>query len=72
MTFCHDLFPNRSKAIQSAVENEVTGLSRTRLARECAKLEPQEEQRFVEEGMGAELTSWPEYRVERITELVGG
>lgn len=55
------VFPNRSKAIQAAVEDKLTGLRRTRLARECAKLDPQEEQRFAEEGMDSELTSWPEY-----------
>lgn len=55
------VFPNRSRAIQAAVEDKLTGLRRTRLARECAKLDAQEERWFAEEGMGTELTAWPEY-----------
>jgi metal-responsive CopG/Arc/MetJ family transcriptional regulator len=55
------VFPNRSRAIQAAVEDKLTGLRRTRLARECAKLDAQEERSLAEEGMGTELTAWPEY-----------
>jgi hypothetical protein len=36
-------------------------LARTRLAREAAKLDPDEEKALAEEGMGAELAVWPEY-----------
>ena len=32
-----------------------------RLASECAKLDPKFEKALVEEGMGKELESWPEY-----------
>lgn len=32
----------------------------SRLARECAKLDPAVEQAFAEEGMEAELELWPE------------
>ncbi len=55
------VFPNRSKAIQAAVEEKLQKLERTRLARECTKLDPKEEQALAEEGMSAELEQWPEY-----------
>ena len=34
------VFPNRSKAIQDAVQEKLKKLERNRLARECAKLDP--------------------------------
>jgi len=55
------MFPNRSKAIQEAVAEKVLKLDKTRLARECAKMDPVYEQSLAEEGMSAELESWPEY-----------
>lgn len=33
----------------------------TRLARECAKLHPAEEQALADEGMVEEAEGWPEY-----------
>jgi metal-responsive CopG/Arc/MetJ family transcriptional regulator len=55
------VFPNRSKAIQDAVEEKLKRLGRNRLARECAKLDPAMEKGLAEEGMGEELGQWPEY-----------
>ncbi|MCX6048947.1 MAG: ribbon-helix-helix domain-containing protein [Chloroflexi bacterium] len=55
------VYPNRSRAIQEALLDKLTRLRRTRLAAECAKLDPQEEQALAEEGMNMELTTWPEY-----------
>jgi metal-responsive CopG/Arc/MetJ family transcriptional regulator len=55
------LLPNRSKAIQDAVEEKLTRLERNRLARECAKLDPSLEKEMAEEGMDEELKQWPEY-----------
>ncbi len=55
------VFPNRSKAIQDAVEEKLEKLERNRLARECAKLDPGAEQAMAEEGMDEELEQWPEY-----------
>ena len=55
------VFPNRSKAIQEAVEEKLKKLEGNRLARECAKLEPAKEKAMAEEGMGEELQQWPEY-----------
>jgi len=55
------VFPNRSKAIQEAVEEKLNRIDRSRLARECAKLDPEEEKRLAEEGLSLELSRWPEY-----------
>jgi metal-responsive CopG/Arc/MetJ family transcriptional regulator len=55
------VFPNRSKAIQDAVEEKLKKLEQNRLARECEKLDPVVEQAMAEEGMGEELDQWPKY-----------
>lgn len=55
------VFPNRSRAIQAAVEEKLARLERTRLARECAKLDPDLEAAFAEEGLSRDLGEWPEY-----------
>ena len=40
---------------------EIARLSNTRLAQECAKLDPKEEQVLAEEGLAAEIDQWPPY-----------
>jgi len=55
------VFPNRSRAIQEAVEEKLERLERSRLARECTKLDPAFEKAMAEEGMSEELGQWPEY-----------
>jgi metal-responsive CopG/Arc/MetJ family transcriptional regulator len=55
------VFPNRSRAIQLAVAEKLRKLERTRLATECAKLDPKFEKALAEEGMNEELGEWPEY-----------
>jgi metal-responsive CopG/Arc/MetJ family transcriptional regulator len=55
------VFRSRSNAIQIAVQEKIERLDRIRLARECAKLNPLEEQAMAEEGMAQELAQWPEY-----------
>ncbi len=55
------VFPSRSQAIQEAVAEKLSRLDRIRLARECAKLDPDVEKALAEEGMAGELTTWPEY-----------
>ncbi len=55
------VFPNRSQAIQEAVEEKITRLDRSRLARECAKVDPAFEKALAEEGLSTELAEWPEY-----------
>ncbi|MDA8404891.1 MAG: ribbon-helix-helix domain-containing protein, partial [Desulfobacteraceae bacterium] len=55
------VFANRSKAIQDAVAEKLEKLERNRLAIECAKLSPEMEKTYAEEGMDEELKLWPEY-----------
>jgi metal-responsive CopG/Arc/MetJ family transcriptional regulator len=55
------VFPNRSRAIQSAVEEKLARMERNRLARECAKLDPLFEKALAEEGLSKDLAQWPEY-----------
>ena len=54
-------FRNRSQAVEAALADKLHRLARTRLAREAAKLEPAEEQRLADEGLGDALDAWPEY-----------
>jgi Arc/MetJ-type ribon-helix-helix transcriptional regulator len=51
-------YPNRSRALQSAVDMLSEREKRSRLARELAKLNPEAEKRTAEEGLGDR--SWPE------------
>ena len=55
------IFPNRSRAIQEAVKEKLARLSHSRLARECSKLDPEQEQALAEEGLQEDLSEWPEY-----------
>ncbi len=54
-------FRNRSQAVEAALADKLHRLARTRLARECARLDPKEEQRVANEGLVADLETWPEY-----------
>ncbi len=55
------VYPSRSRAIQEAVEEKLLRLKRSRLARECGKLDPSFEKALAEEGLSQELAEWPEY-----------
>ncbi len=55
------VFPNRSRAIQAAVAEKLARMERSRLAAECAKLDPKFEKALAEEGLSRELEAWPEY-----------
>ncbi len=55
------IYPSRSRAIQDALEERLDRLSRDRLSRECAKLDPAYEAALAEEGMVSEVEQWPEY-----------
>jgi len=55
------VFPNRSQAVQSAVEEKVSRLDSNRLARECAKLNKTEEQSLADLGLASEAEEWLEY-----------
>jgi metal-responsive CopG/Arc/MetJ family transcriptional regulator len=54
-------YPNRSRALQEALRDKLERLDRSRLARECAKLDPAEERRLADEGLGEDLKTWPAY-----------
>ncbi len=54
-------FPNRSKAIQLAVREKLDRIDHTRLARECSKLDSEEESQLAEEGVLDALEECPEY-----------
>jgi len=54
-------FPSRSGAVQAAVREKLARLDRTRLARECQKLDPRFERNLAEQGMRADAETWPEY-----------
>jgi metal-responsive CopG/Arc/MetJ family transcriptional regulator len=55
------IFQNRSQAIQEAVEEKLKRLKRSRLAKECTKLDITFEKAMAEEGLTEDLSQWPEY-----------
>lgn len=55
------VFRSRSEAIRKAVAEKLARLEGNRLARECAKLLPAEEQAMADEGMAKDAAEWPEY-----------
>ena len=55
------VFQNRSQAIQEAVKEKLARIKRTRLAKECSKLDPAFEKALAEEGLTEDLSQWPEY-----------
>ncbi len=56
-----NVYPNRSQAFQAALAEKLARLDRTRLATECAKLDPPAEQALADEGLDRERDAWPEY-----------
>ena len=52
-------YPNRSRALQSAVNLLTEREKRTRLVRELAKIDPKEEKQLAEQGLGDR--AWPKY-----------
>jgi len=54
-------FPSRSRAIQDALREKLDRMDRSRLARECAKLNPRFEQQLADESLGEDSATWPKY-----------
>ena len=54
-------FMNRSQAIQEAVKDKLQKITKSRLAKECAKLNPSFDQAIADEGLSEDLKEWPEY-----------
>lgn len=52
-------FPNRSRAIESLIQQKLNQRKQNRLIVECNKLDPDEERALAEEGMAG--TEWPPY-----------
>jgi len=55
------VFPSRSRVIEEALQEKLARMSHNRLARECAKLDPEFEKALAEDGVGEGLNEWPEY-----------
>ena len=55
------VFPNRSQAIEEAVAEKLARLEKSRLAQECANLDPTFERALAEEGLSEDRMEWPEY-----------
>ena len=55
------VFPNRSRAIQTALHEKIERMEGSRLAAECAKLDKKFEQALAEEGLGVDADLWPEF-----------
>ena len=54
-------FPSRSQAIEEALAEKLDRIKRTRLASECARLDPRREAALANEGLAEDARSWPEY-----------
>jgi metal-responsive CopG/Arc/MetJ family transcriptional regulator len=54
-------YSSRSNAVEKAVEERLSKIEHTRLARESAKLDPKFEQALADEGLAGDLSDWPEY-----------
>lgn len=55
------VFRSRSEIFQVAVSEQIGRLDDAALARECAKLDPVEEQADADRGLSTDLTAWPAY-----------
>ena len=62
-----EVFPSRSQVIQEVVEEKLQRMERSRLAKECAKLDPAFEKAMAEEGMSKELVQI----IEGLNETIG-
>jgi Arc/MetJ-type ribon-helix-helix transcriptional regulator len=54
-------FKSRSHLIQTILAEKIDEDRESRLARECAKLDPREERAWAELGLAKDFESWPEY-----------
>jgi metal-responsive CopG/Arc/MetJ family transcriptional regulator len=55
------VFPDRCQAVQDAIRDKLERLARTRLARECAKLDVRFERKLADENVAMDAREWPEY-----------
>jgi len=55
------VFRNRSQAVQDAVRDKLDRLAKTRLARECSKLDVRAERELANENLATDAREWPEF-----------
>lgn len=55
------VFQNRSQAVQEAVGDKLQRIKRSRLSKECARIDPVFEKAMAEEGLNEDIGAWPEY-----------
>ena len=55
------LFPSRSSAIETALLAKLDRMSGSRLATECAKLDPVRERALADEGASDDIQAWTTY-----------
>lgn len=56
-----EAYSNRSQAIEAALRDKLQRLDRTRLARELARLDPDQERALADEGIATDGAAWPEF-----------
>ncbi len=56
-----NVFQSRSQAVQEAVGDKLQRIKRSRLSKECTKLDPAFERAIAEEGLSKDIVEWPEY-----------
>ena len=54
-------FRSRSEAFQTAIAEQLQRFDEDAFSRECAKLDPIEEQAFADVGISNDLKEWPAY-----------
>jgi metal-responsive CopG/Arc/MetJ family transcriptional regulator len=54
-------FRSHDEMIQEAISEKVSRMDSSALAEECAKLDPKSEQAMADEGLAADLATWPKY-----------
>jgi metal-responsive CopG/Arc/MetJ family transcriptional regulator len=52
---------SRSRVVQEAIAEKLERVEKSRLARECEKLDPQGERELAELGLAEDLKQWPRY-----------
>lgn len=57
----NQVFANRSQAISDALREKVQKLEKSRLEKECLKLNASEEQQLAELGIQEDSKEWPSY-----------
>ena len=52
---------SRSRVVQEAIAEKLERIDKSRLARECAKLDPSLERELAELGLAEDAKRWPKY-----------